>query len=539
MEQNKKRKKSQLNKTPLPNLFAVLRIIISAALLIVSATVITSAILRQVLLILSLLICGFDLIFSLIDDIKKKDYFSSSAIILIAVLFFYLIGCHYEAAIGLIVFLLGKTMYDYSVGLAKHSFFKNAAEDEADISKLKAIMALSLNQSSTYEEKIKPYFDVFEKSAIVLGLLFAIVMPLISDMTYVMSIRRGIMLIAASFPFTIFFTVRFGTSYAYCLSAKYGVKIQNKAAFEKLKKLEIVIFDKTDVFSDGLPKMSSVSSPIFDSDKFLMLAAHIATNSQQKIAVPIINSYGGEIKREVISDFSDFPGCGMEASINGVKVLLANKELLAVRGITLTSEQIKKGYVLYMIIGNRYAGSITFNEKINPYASAVVSDLKEMGGIKSVLLTEDSNEFSEKLADALGVDEVYGECDELAKIKTVQEYAESKTNGSTIMYVNGDNTGLHSAADIDVKVCSDPENADIITDNIGLFGLPVTYFTALNSNRIIKENIIFAVIIKVLMVVLAITGNATLWFILLLEFSAGIGSVINTSRLSDFSKKNE
>lgn len=533
MEKKAKRKSSRAGRTPLPNLLTITRAAFTAAFLIIANTLISSVILRQILLIVSLIISGFDLLLSSVDDFKSKDYFSSNIIVSLVVIVFYIIGCHSEAVIGLVVYQLGQTMYNYAISLTKHSFYKNAAAEEADIPKLRAIMAQSSNQSSPYEEIVRPYFEVFEKAAIVLGLLFAIILPLISDMTYVMSIRRGLMLIAASFPFTIFISLRFCNSYALCFSAEYGVKIEDSSVFDKLTKLETIIFDKTDVFSDGSPKLTSVSSPAFDNNKFLMLAAYIASNSQQKIAAPIVSAYGGDIKREVVSSFTDYPGCGMEASINGVKILLGNKQLLEARGISLTPEQIKKGYVLYMVIDSQYAGSITFNEEINPYASAVISDFKGMGNIKSVMLTEDSNEFSRKLAARLNIDEVYGECDELAKVNVVQEFADAKTEGQTLMYVNAENTALHSAADIDAKLINGSGTADITTDNIGLFGLPVAYMSALRLKQLSRENVIFTILVKLLIVVLAITGNATLWFIMLLDFAAGIGTIMNVSRLTD------
>lgn len=519
-------------KNVLPDLFTLIRAAVSVLLLILAYSVTASHFLSILILILALLICGFDIALIVYEDIRRKNYLNSSLLILIVVIAGFGAGCYIESIVTLVVYQLCRVLLDYASKLTKRSAYSAISSDDPDgQASLKAILNNPEASKSSLYSKYIPYFELFSKAAFIVGLLYAVVVPLISDMSFVMSIRRGCMLIAASIPASALVSLPLCSIAGLSLSAAYGVFIKGASVLEDTGKITTVIYDKADVFTEGTPKLVSLSSPILDNDTFLQLAAYTAYNSEQRIAVPIVSAYGGDIVSDYISGFREIPGCGMEITLRGRSVLLGTQELFETRGITIPSDGQKKGYVLYMAVAGNFAGSISFKENINPYAESVISDFAAMGNIKNILLTEDGREVSERLARALNIDELHYECDSVKKAGIIQQYADELPEGGKLLYVSAENLDYHTAADIDAKVGYAADNADMLMSNIGIFGLPVAYMASKRVKRLSIENLAFTILIKAVLVVLALTGNATIWFIVAVDFSASIAGILNIARL--------
>lgn len=519
-------------KNVLPDLFTLIRAAVSVLLLILAYSVTASHFLSILILILALLICGFDIALIVYEDIRRKNYLNSSLLILIVVIAGFGAGCYIESIVTLVVYQLCRVLLDYASKLTKRSAYSAISSDDPDgQASLKAILNNPEASKSSLYSKYIPYFELFSKAAFIVGLLYAVVVPLISDMSFVMSIRRGCMLIAASIPASALVSLPLCSIAGLSLSAAYGVFIKGASVLEDTGKITTVIYDKADVFTEGTPKLVSLSSPILDNDTFLQLAAYTAYNSEQRIAVPIVSAYGGDIVSDYISGFREIPGCGMEIKLRGRSVLLGTQELFETRGITIPSDGQKKGYVLYMAVAGNFAGSISFKENINPYAESVISDFAAMGNIKNILLTEDGREVSERLARALNIDELHYECDSAKKAAIIQQYADELPEGGKLLYVSAENLDYHTAADIDAKVGYAADNADMLMSNIGIFGLPVAYMASKRVKRLSIENLAFTILIKAVLVVLALTGNATIWFIVAVDFAASIAGILNIARL--------
>ena len=519
-------------KNVLPDLFTLIRAAVSVLLLILAYSVTASHFLSILILILALLICGFDIALIVYEDIRRKNYLNSSLLILIVVIAGFGAGCYIESIVTLVVYQLCRVLLDYASKLTKRSAYSALSSNDPDgQASLKAILNNPEASKSSLYSKYIPYFELFSKAAFIVGLLYAVVVPLISDMSFVMSIRRGCMLIAASIPASALVSLPLCSIAGLSLSAAYGVFIKGASVLEDTGKITTVIYDKADVFTEGTPKLVSLSSPILDNDTFLQLAAYTAYNSEQRIAVPIVSAYGGDIVSDYISGFREIPGCGMEITLRGRSVLLGTQELFETRGITIPSDGQKKGYVLYMAVAGNFAGSISFKENINPYAESVISDFAAMGNIKNILLTEDGREVSERLARALNIDELHYECDSVKKAGIIQQYADELPEGGKLLYVSAENLDYHTAADIDAKVGYAADNADMLMSNIGIFGLPVAYMASKRVKRLSIENLAFTILIKAVLVVLALTGNATIWFIVAVDFSASIAGILNIARL--------
>ena len=526
-------KNSRAGRSYAQEIVTLLRVALSAALLIAAYSVNAASLVSMLMLIAAALICGFDIVLAAVDKIiKKRDYLNDQLLVCLCAIACFCIGCYTETIVMLVVYQLGRTCLNFVIRKTKLGFYGAVSpEDREGSLRLRSILNSPGSLKNSVFDKYMPYLELFSKAAFIVGILFAAAVPLITDMTYVMSIRRGSMLIIAAVPISALAALPMYSLAGLSRAAEYGVYIKNTASLENTGDLASVIYDKADVFTDGTPKLVSVNSPILDNESFLQLAAYTAYSSEQRFAAPIVSAYSGDIITSYISDFKDIPGCGMEISLHGRSVLLGTGELFDAKGISIPDTERKSGYILYLAIGGRYAGSLTLKEKLNPYAKSVISDFAALGGIKSVLLTEDGRDVSERLAKALNVDELHYECGFTEKADIIQKCKDQLAPDEKLMYISAENLEYHTAADIDAKVGTEFENADMLMSNVGIFGLPVAYTASHMVKRLSSENLVFTAVIKFVLVVLALTGSATLWFIVLLDFAASVFGVLNVVRM--------
>lgn len=526
-------KNSRAGRSYAQEIVTLLRVALSAALLIAAYSVNAASLVSMLMLIAAALICGFDIVLAAVDKIiKKRDYLNDQLLVCLCAIACFCIGCYTETIFMLVVYQLGRTCLNFVIRKTKLGFYGAVSpEDREGSLRLRSILNSPGSLKNSVFDKYMPYLELFSKAAFIVGILFAAAVPLITDMTYVMSIRRGSMLIIAAVPISALAALPMYSLAGLSRAAEYGVYIKNTASLENTGDLASVIYDKADVFTDGTPKLVSVNSPILDNESFLQLAAYTAYSSEQRFAAPIVSAYSGDIITSYISDFKDIPGCGMEISLHGRSVLLGTGELFDAKGISIPDTERKSGYILYLAIGGRYAGSLTLKEKLNPYAESVISDFAALGGIKSVLLTEDGRDVSERLAKALNVDELHYECGFTEKADIIQKCKDQLAPDEKLMYISAENLEYHTAADIDAKVGTEFENADMLMSNVGIFGLPVAYTASHMVKRLSSENLVFTAVIKFVLVVLALTGSATLWFIVLLDFAASVFGVLNVVRM--------
>lgn len=526
-------KNSRAGRSYAQEIVTLLRVALSAALLIAAYSVNAASLVSMLMLIAAALICGFDIVLAAVDKIiKKRDYLNDQLLVCLCAIACFCIGCYTETIVMLVVYQLGRTCLNFVIRKTKLGFYGAVSpEDREGSLRLRSILNSPGSLKNSVFDKYMPYLELFSKAAFIVGILFAAAVPLITDMTYVMSIRRGSMLIIAAVPISALAALPMYSLAGLSRAAEYAVYIKNTASLENTGDLASVIYDKADVFTDGTPKLVSVNSPILDNESFLQLAAYTAYSSEQRFAAPIVSAYSGDIITSYISDFKDIPGCGMGISLHGRSVLLGTGELFDAKGISIPDTERKSGYILYLAIGGRYAGSLTLKEKLNPYAESVISDFAALGGIKSVLLTEDGRDVSERLAKALNVDELHYECGFTEKADIIQKCKDQLAPDEKLMYISAENLEYHTAADIDAKVGTEFENADMLMSNVGIFGLPVAYTASHMVKRLSSENLVFTAVIKFVLVVLALTGSATLWFIVLLDFAASVFGVLNVVRM--------
>ena len=519
----------------------LIRIVAAVALLVLAKSLTLDNLIYKLFLLATILVAGFDIVFSAVNLIADKKYFEYDIFVLLAAVVAFSAGCAEEAALLVVIYKLCKFLLDYLVGHVKATATDYIDDNrQREIAFLKEIISRPEAGKTSLEDKLAPIMDLFSKAAVVVGILYAIAMPLIVNITYVASVRRGMMLIIASAPLSVLAALPISSIIGICHSAACGVFMRDGEMLEMAAKLNTVIIDKAGVVTTGAPDLISFTSPIFNNDTFLNIAAHVAYNSSQRIAAPILRAFKGELRPEIIDTFKELPGNGMEITIKGLPISLSTKEVLETRGIEIPTGSEMDGTVLYMTVAGRYAGGLQFNEKISPYAEAAVSDLETVSGARIALLTDDNNAKSMALAERLSIKDYICECDTYKKYDAVQHTSSKMRKNDVLMFVTSEELEYHTDADIDAKVGSTTESADMLITGYGkgslpLSSLPYACTTAKRTRSIQLENIIFALFIKLVLIVLAFAGIATLWFVVLADIVAAMLTVINTSRISDVS----
>lgn len=511
----------------------LIRLAITVILLVLAYNIGASKIVAMIMLVAALLISGFDIAITAVYAVLKKDFFNNFCLVLIAAVACFVVGCYVEATVFVVVFQACRVFFDYAEKRTKQTATENLPKNGSEnFSKQRSLLNRCDSSINAIRAKLEPQYTVAVMAVTAAAVLFAAFMPLITDMSYIMSIRRGAMLIVAIIPTSAFSSLSLCTAYGLCRSAAAGVIIDEPEIIDKAAKLKTVVFDKSDVITAGAPKIAAIISPLLDKESFLRSCAYVAFKSEQRIAASIVGAYNGEIYPEYIQEFNDIPGYGMEIKIEGRQMLLGTLKLLESRGVSPDVASVRKGNVLYLVIAGRYAGAIVFNENINPYAAKTVSNLKALG-VTSILVAEDGVDICERTAKSINISEFFPCCDTAKKVSVVKDIKQSMNKDDAMMYVSAENIGYHSDADLDARVGEENETEDLRMSNIGIFGLPTMVSVAKSIQKISVQNIALCAIIKALLIALALTGSATLWFVALLDFSAGIFGVLNISRITE------
>ena len=240
-----------------PDVFALSRAIVSALLLVLAYTVGAAPFVAVLILILAALISGFDLIFAAIDNaLRKKNYFSSQCLIVICAIASFCAGCYIESVVMLAVYQLSSAFLTFAVKKTRSGLYNAVPESYGEEhTRLKSILNSPAASFNSAKDKCMPYFDLFSKAALIVGILFAVAVPFLTDMTYVMSIRRGCMLIVAAVPASALAALPLYSVAGLSHSAEYGVFIKNAKTLESIGSVSAVAYDKNGVFTEGEPKL--------------------------------------------------------------------------------------------------------------------------------------------------------------------------------------------------------------------------------------------------------------------------------------------
>ena len=484
--------------------------------------------LKIVLMLLSVLVAGYDVLLDLVDAVLNRDFLSAPAIMVLITVLSFLISTGMEGAVCMILYQLGLGLVNYTLDKTRRSALDMLSRSDPDLRDRASIVIEDEQAGETeLQKEISAAANKVLKCLILLALAFAIIMPIATSLTVRESLRRAMIILAVSLPVSVLASLPMAGVVGISFATRFGVLFNNARVLEKLRQVKTAVIDKNGIFADSQPEFLGVKTSILDSETFMEFVSHAVYYSDQAFAKAILGTQDREYRLDLISDFKDIPGSGVDVKIGGADVTLAKRELLTERGEAVPYEGKEDNSVYYLMVAGKYIGKVLMSDHLNQKNTKLIPDLKKSGVEHCILLTEDSKEEGEQLGMSLNADEVYSEFTDETKL----QYLESLERQDT-MYLYANSLQAHSNAAVDIRVNKKGKYADALVDpdKLGLF--PETIRLSQRVQEICAENVFFAFIVKAILLFLALTGNCTVWFAIFLDFAAAVATVLNTIRVT-------
>ncbi|OKZ87934.1 heavy metal translocating P-type ATPase [Clostridium sp. 29_15] len=408
---------------------------------------------------------------------------------------------------------------------------------ESTVSRILEMVENAANKKANTEKFITKFAKVYTPIVVALAILIAVVPSIfIKDALFSTWLYRALVFLVVSCPCALVVSVPLCFFAGIGGASKKGVLVKGSNYLELLKDLETVVFDKTGTLTEGVFSVTEINTNGIDKEKLIEVAAMAESFSNHPIAISIIKEYGKEIDKEVIKEYKEISGHGIKAVINNEEVLVGNSKLMNEFNI-LYNEVDSIGTVVYCAINGEFKGSIVISDKIKENAVEALINLKKAGVKKTVMLTGDNKKTAYKVGEKINIDEVHSELLPLDKVREVEELLKrSNKNGKLAFVGDGVNDApVLARADIGIAmggIGSDAaiEAADIVLMKDDINALVDAINVSKKTNKILWQNIVFALGIKILVMVLGTFGIANMWTAVFADVGVTIIAIINSTR---------
>ena len=408
---------------------------------------------------------------------------------------------------------------------------------ESTVARILELVENASNKKASTEKFITKFSKVYTPVVCLIALLVAVIPPLVmKDQTFSVWIYRALSLLVVSCPCALVVSVPLGIFAGIGGASKKGVLVKGGNYLEALKDVETVVFDKTGTLTKGVFKVTEINTNNIDKNELLRLAAYGESNSNHPIALSIVNAYGKEINKEILDDYEEISGHGIRVNVEGKEVLLGNYKLMNKFNIKFNDVNTI-GTIVHIAIDGEYKGNIVISDEIKETSKEAIETLKKIGIKNTVMFTGDNRVVADKVGKIIGLDQVYSELLPADKVEQVEKLMNSKSSKGKLVFV-GD--GINDApvlarADIGIAmggIGSDAaiEAADVVLMNDDPKSIVDAIKTARKTNKILLQNIIFALTIKTLVMILVAFGLGTMWEAVFADVGVTILAVINSIR---------
>lgn len=408
---------------------------------------------------------------------------------------------------------------------------------ESTVSKILDLVENASSKKSKSENFITKFAKYYTPAVVIIAVLLAIVPPIIiKDAVFTDWLYRALTFLVVSCPCALVISIPLGFFGGIGGASKKGILVKGSNYLEAIAQTEIVVFDKTGTLTQGKFEVQKIEAVEIEKEELLELAAYTENHSNHPISLSVKNAYKNKIDMKKITETEEIAGLGVKAIIDGRQVLVGNDKLMEQAKINY-EKSTDIGTILYVAIDNKFAGYIVIADKIKDDSKKTIEILKENGIKKTVMLTGDKKQVGEHVSDILGLDEVYTELLPDGKVKKVEELLKQKSEKGKLVFV-GD--GINDApvlalADIGIAMGglgSDAaiEAADVVimTDEPSKIGNAIQI--SKKTMRIVRENIIFSLVVKIAVLILTACGLSTMWEAVFADVGVSIIAILNSLR---------
>lgn len=410
---------------------------------------------------------------------------------------------------------------------------------ESTASKILDLVENASENKSKSESFISRFAKIYTPVVVIAALVLAFIPPVLSGDfggTFATWLYRALTFLIVSCPCALVISVPLSFFGGIGGASSKGILIKGSNYLEALAKVGTVVFDKTGTLTEGVFDVTAVHPETIDEKELLHLAAHVERYSSHPIAISLKNVYPDEADGCSVENVEETAGHGVRAVVNGKTVCVGNTKMMDAVG-AMWKPCEKNGTIVHVSVDGTYVGHIVVSDRIKADSADAIKALKAEGVTKTVMLTGDKREVGEYVASAIGLDEFHAELLPADKVSELEKLLDNKPSGKTLAFV-GD--GINDApvlarADLGIAMGglgSDAaiEAADVVLMDDKPSKIALGVKIARKTLRLARENTFFAIFIKLLVLVLAVLGIATMWMAVFADVGVTVLAVLNAMR---------
>ena len=408
---------------------------------------------------------------------------------------------------------------------------------ESTVSKILDLVENASNKKSKSEKFITKFAKYYTPIIVIIAIILGCIIPFLIKDSYSNWIYRALSFLVVSCPCALVISIPLSFFGGIGGASKIGVLIKGSNYLEMLSKVDTILFDKTGTLTKGIFDIQKINPIGISKDKLLEMVAYAENYSNHPVADAIKKAYTKKIDEKKIKDIKEIPGLGIKAKIGKQLVLVGNKKLMQEENINFI-ECDDIGTILYVAIDKNYCGYILIADEIKDDSKTAIKELKSNGIKQTIMLTGDKRVVALDVSKKLGIDLSYFELLPQDKAKKVEEILNNKSSNSIVAFV-GD--GINDApvlalADIGISMGmvgadSAIEASDVVIMTDELSKIVSAMKISKKTIRIVKENIIFAIFIKIAVLILAALGISSMWQAVFADVGVSIIAVLNALRV--------
>ena len=407
---------------------------------------------------------------------------------------------------------------------------------ESTVSKILDLVENAGAKKAKTENFITKFARYYTPVVVIAAVLLGVLPPLITGGNWGEWTRRALIFLVISCPCALVISIPLSFFGGIGGASKKGILVKGAGYLEALADTEVVVFDKTGTLTKGTFRVTAVHPDVISESDLVEYAALAESYSDHPISRSLKEAYGKEINSSRVTDAKELAGHGIKAIVDGKTVTVGNRGLMESFSIPWHDCHLS-GTVVHVAVDEIYAGHIIISDEIKPDAAIAIKGLKENGVKRTVMLTGDSRAVGESVARKLGLDAVWTELLPAGKVEKVEELL-SETSGKGKLAFVGDGINdapVLSRADIGIAMGalgSDAaiEAADIVIMDDKPSKIPMAILQAKRTLKIVKQNIVFSLMVKAAVLVIGAFGLTDMWAAIFADVGVMVLAVLNATR---------
>lgn len=414
---------------------------------------------------------------------------------------------------------------------------------DSTVSKILDLVENASSKKSHSERFISRFARYYTPVVVMIALFLAVIPPLvIAGASFSDWIYRALIFLVVSCPCALVLSIPLSFFGGIGGASKKGILVKGSNYLEALAQTEIIVFDKTGTLTKGVFNVQEICPVGLSKEQLLELTAHAESYSNHPISDSLKQAYGRAIDNERISDVKEIPGHGVMATVDGKQVAAGNIKLMERLNISYYAGELI-GTVVHVAIDNLYAGYIVIADEIKADSARAIKELKKANLKQTVMLTGDTDNVAVKVADELGLDRVYSELLPGDKVAKLEELLLEKSAKGKLAYVGDGINDAPVLARADIGIAMGGLGADAAieaADIVIMTDEPSKITTAIRISQktlgIARQNTVFAIGIKIAVLVLGALGLTTMWAAIFADVGVTILAVLNSFRALNVNK---